>query len=111
MRVPAEPPALGPHLARNYRLRWIQSFLFIALWMALGWVFHLGANAYLLLGIPLVIAFQLVVRREPLVRLWVRRAPRFQLNRAGWMFAILLAVTPALKLYRGGFAGPLIPQL
>lgn len=95
----------------NYRLRWIQSGLFLVLWMTLGWTLQLGPNAYLLLGVPLVIAFQLLVRRERLVTLWVRRASHFQLNRAGGMFALLFAATPAWSLYRGGLAAPLLGQL
>jgi len=95
----------------SYRLRWIQSGLFLAVWMTLGWTLQLDANAYLLLGVPLVIAFQLLVRRERLVTLWVRRAAHFQLNRAGGMFALLFAATPAWNLYRGGAAAPLMGQL
>jgi hypothetical protein len=113
MKVIAEPPrpASPAASAAAYRLRWAQAFLFIAVWMALGWTFHLGSNAYLLLGVPLVIAFQLAVRREPLVTLWVRRAHHFRLNRAGWIFAGILAMAPAWKLARTGFGGPIIPQL
>jgi hypothetical protein len=104
------PSTRAPSLG-GYWLRWIQSFLFIAAWMALGWIFHLGANAYLLAGVPLVLAFQLAVRRQPLVTLWVRQSAHFRLTRAGWIFAGLLAVTPAWKLFRGGFTGPIMPQL
>lgn len=56
--------------------RWAEGFLFVAAWMALGWGFRLSTDAYLLAGVPLTIAFQLLVRRAPLRALWVREAPR-----------------------------------
>ncbi len=91
----------------NYRRRWLESFAFIAVWMALGWGFHLSANAYLVTGVPLVAAFQLLVRREPLVTLWVRRVKSFRLGWAGRAFAVLFAATPAWDLYQRAGAAPL----
>jgi membrane protease YdiL (CAAX protease family) len=76
--------------------RWAEGVLFVAIWIGLGWALALDANAYLLLGIPLTLVFQLFVRREPLRSLWVREAPPF---RRGWLIpAVLLAILPAISL-------------
>ena len=41
-------------------------------YIALGLVFGLGAEAYLLLGIPITIFLQMLVVRRPLRSLWLR---------------------------------------
>ena len=46
-------------VARKY----IEVLAFVALWMALGWIFHLDTNSYLLIGVPLVVLFQRFVRQ------------------------------------------------
>jgi hypothetical protein len=48
--------------------------------MAIGWLFHFDANSYLVAGVPLVVFFQLFVRKKPLATLWVRDAARFRLG-------------------------------
>jgi len=70
----------------------------VVIWVALGIAFHLSAYAYLLLGIPLTAAFQWGMRREPLRALWLRDAPPFRLDAAGWAIAGLLAVYPCYHL-------------
>jgi len=72
----------------------------VAIWIAAGLVFHLSANAYLLLGVPLTVAFQCGVRRQPLHTLWVRDAPAFRLDAAGWVMTMMLAAFPAYRLAR-----------
>lgn len=47
------------------RARAVVATLVIGAYMALGFAFRLGAEAYLLLGIPITIAFQVVVVRRP----------------------------------------------
>lgn len=70
--------------------------MFVAVWVALGFLLPIGADAYLLLGIPLTIAFQVLLRRRPLRELWVRDGPRFRLDRRGVALAALLATVPAI---------------
>ena len=48
------------------------------------------------LGIPLVIAFQLWVRRRPLRDLWVREGDAFRLDRRGRRIAALLVAYPLI---------------
>jgi hypothetical protein len=68
--------------------------------MAAGWIFHLDVNAYLLLGVPLVVLFQLVIRRQPLRSLWARDAASFRLGLVWAVIAALLILTPG---YDGNF--------
>ncbi|HUI42864.1 MAG TPA: CPBP family intramembrane glutamic endopeptidase [Terriglobia bacterium] len=80
--------------------RLLEAVLAVAVWMALGMAFHLDANAYLLLGIPITVVFQVGVRRAPLQALWVRSAPPLRLDLPTAAFAVVLAVRPAYGLFR-----------
>jgi Type II CAAX prenyl endopeptidase Rce1-like len=79
-------------------LRYVVATAFVGGWVACGLAFHLSAIAYLLLGIPLTAAFQILVARQPLVALWVRRERRFGLDRRGWLVAVVLALAPLVSL-------------
>ena len=68
--------------------------------MALGWGLDAGVNEYLLLGVPITVAFQLWIRRRPLHTLWVRDADRFRLDRRALLLAAAVAVTPGVSLSR-----------
>ena len=81
-------------VARKY----IEVLAFVALWMALGWIFHLDTNSYLLIGVPLVVLFQRFVRRRPLRQLWVRDAAAFRLGLVGSIIAVLLILAPGYDL-------------
>lgn len=76
---------------------YIISAVFVAAWVACGWIFRLGTVSYCLIGIPFVVAFQLVICRRPIHQLWVREAESFHLDRIGIMLAIaIIAVNAAL---------------
>jgi hypothetical protein len=77
-----------------------QAAALVAVWMGLGWLLHLDPNQYLFLGVPLAAGFQLFVRRQPLVRLWVRDASSFSLTRSTVVLALVLMVLPAYELVR-----------
>src|SRR5262249_26780270 len=62
-------------------------------------------NLYLLLGVPLLLVFQLIVRRQPLRALWVRQAPPFRLDGKGIAIAIVLMMVPLLNLLGGLLSG------
>jgi membrane protease YdiL (CAAX protease family) len=66
--------------------------------MTLGWALHLDPNRYLLIGVPLVAAFQLFIHKKPLVALWVREAPPFRLGPLGIILALAFAALPAIDL-------------
>ena len=78
--------------------RYIEVLVFVALWMALGWTFHLDTNSYLLIGVPLVVLFQRFVRRRPLRQLWVRDAAAVRLGLVGIAIAVFLMLAPGSDL-------------
>jgi membrane protease YdiL (CAAX protease family) len=79
--------------------RYIEVLIFVVMWMAAGWVFHLDDNAYLLLGFPLVVLFQLFIARRPLRTLWVRDATTFRLGLVGIVLAAFLILVPGYDLF------------
>lgn len=66
--------------------------------MALGFLARGDANVYLLMGVPLTIAFQLWIARRGVETLWVRDATGWRLDRRGIVLAALLAAAPAYEL-------------
>jgi membrane protease YdiL (CAAX protease family) len=80
--------------ARHY----VEVAAFVAAWMIFGWWASLDANAYLLLGVPLVLLFQHFVARRPLAALWVRSADRISLSSRDVVVACLLMILPAWML-------------
>lgn len=85
--------------------RFLEGTAFVAVWVSLGYLLPVDANAYLLLGVPLTAVFQLVVRRRPLRELWVRDGAPFRLGRWGVALAALLAVVPLVTGARALAAG------
>jgi len=55
--------------------------LVVAVYVALGFIFRPNANAYLLLGMPITVLFQLCVARRPLRELWLREGQPFRFDR------------------------------
>jgi hypothetical protein len=86
--------AEGPRL-RSQGWRILDVTLFVAVWMAVGFLLRLSGAAYLLIGVPFTAAFQLLVRRRPLRELWVRDGPPFRLDAKG------VAILAALLLLLG----------
>jgi membrane protease YdiL (CAAX protease family) len=78
----------------NQKTRFSQAVLLVASWMALGWLLHLDDYAYLLLGIPLCILFQLFVRRKPLSSCWVRDTTTLRFDAIGVLIAVVFLVFP-----------------
>jgi len=72
-------------------------------WVVLGYLFPLNDETYLLMGIPLTVGFQLLVRRRPLREMWVRDATRFTLDKRVLVLAAVLVAAPA---YYGARALP-----
>jgi membrane protease YdiL (CAAX protease family) len=93
----------APVAGRTRRV--VEVVAFVAIWTALGRLLGVDPNGYLLLGIPLTLAFQLLVRRRPVRELWVRDGDRFALDRVAVLVAVLLMVVPAVMLVRAVIAG------
>lgn len=56
---------------------------FVAAWVGLGYLLPVSAEAYLLMGIPLTVAFQVLVRRRPVRELLVRDGGAGSVRRSG----------------------------
>jgi hypothetical protein len=72
--------------------------ILVGAWIAISLILQLSANIHLLLGIPLVLGFQLFVRRRPITDLWVRDAPGVPIDRKTIAIGIVLVLLayPAL---------------
>jgi hypothetical protein len=90
----SRPPSTAT--GRAMLRRWGEGIVFAATWTGLGWSLGIDANAYLLLGVPLTIAFQRYVRGEPLRAMWVREAP--PLGRWWIVPTAVLGILPAVSL-------------
>lgn len=71
---------------------------FVAVYIGIGELTDAGIEAYLVLGIPLTLGFQLLVRRRPIRELWVRSGPEFALSTLVRVLVVLLAIYPAYQL-------------
>lgn len=90
----------GPSSLRSPQRRAVDAGAFVAVWVAAGYLLALDSNGYLLLGIPLTVAFQVLVRRRPVRELFVVGTDRFRLDRPGVLLAVALAVVPGTHAVR-----------
>lgn len=91
-----------PATAVDRRLaRAVVGTLVIGGYVAVGLAFRLSAEAYLLVGIPITVAFQVLVVRQPLPALWLRGTPPMTFTPRSIMAVILVAVAPAAIVIRG----------
>ena len=72
--------------AQSRPLRFLIVGLTVVVWWGLGFLLHLTLPVFLLLGIPLLVVFQLGIYRQPLRTLWVRSGPPLRLD--GWFFLL-----------------------
>lgn len=94
-----------PALLSDERLeRAVLVTLVVGGYMAIGAAFELSADAYLLLGIPITIAFQVLVVRRPLRAMWLRDALPLTLGPRSMLVAAVVAVAPAAIAVRGAQA-------
>jgi membrane protease YdiL (CAAX protease family) len=75
--------------------------LVIGGYMALGFALRLGSEAYLLLGIPITIGFQILVVRRPLRSLWLRQAPPMAFTPRSMVAIVAMAIAPAVVAATG----------
>ncbi len=91
-----------PAIAVDRRLaRAIVATLVIGGYMALGFAFRLSAEGYLLVGIPITVAFQVLVVRRPLRALWLRSTPAMTFTRRSITAVVVVAIAPAAIVIRG----------
>lgn len=91
---------LAPRLARA-----AVATMVIGGYMALGFAFRLSAEGYLLLGIPITIAFQVLVARRPLRSLWLRTAPPMTFSARSIGAVAVVAIAPAIVAINAFRAG------
>ena len=97
-RFEGRPPPAPRHPAEDRARRVGEITLFVAVWVAIGKLLDMNPNAYLVLGVPLTIAFQLYVARRPLHEMWVRHAPAFHISQRDLVWAAVLAIVPFISL-------------
>ena len=91
-----------PAVAVDRRLaRAVVATLVIGGYMALGLAFHLSAEAYLLVGIPITVAFHVLIVRRPLWALWLRSTPPMTFTPRSIMAVLVVAIAPAAIVVRG----------
>jgi len=98
-------------LSTPIHIRYMLVIAFMAIYIAAGFLLHLSVTAYLLLGIPLTIVFQLWIARKPLHLLWMRHERSFSLSNAGWLIALVLLILPVYNVITLAAAHKLSPSV
>lgn len=88
-------PAIGEH---SRPLRYLIVTLVVAVYWTLGFLLHLNLAEYQLLGIPLLLIFQLGIHRKPLRTLWVRSGPPLRLDARFFILWIMFSLIPAYEV-------------
>jgi membrane protease YdiL (CAAX protease family) len=96
---------ITPALPSIHTVNAVQAVVFVALWMAAGYLVPRDPNLYLLIGIPLTLGFQRFVRRRPVRELWVRDTPAFGLDRKGRVLAGVLLLAPTALMVQALVVG------
>jgi membrane protease YdiL (CAAX protease family) len=73
--------------------------------IAVGFAFQLSPEGYLLLGIPITVAFQALVVRRPLRSLWLRDVPPMTFTARSIVAIVLVAIAPTAVALGGIRAG------
>ena len=81
--------------ANSRPLRFLVAGLVVGVYMALGYVLHTNVSAYTLLGVPILLAFQIWIQRQPLRTLWVRTGPPLQIDARFVIFWLVFSLVPA----------------
>src|SRR5579885_1444782 len=97
-----EPPVkTKPAIGANSRpLRFLIVGLVVAVWWTFGFLLHLTTPAFLLLGVPFLVIFQLGIHRQPLRTLWVRSGPPLRLDSWFFLLWVLFSLFPAYAVIR-----------
>jgi membrane protease YdiL (CAAX protease family) len=89
------PPVILPQSVRYLIVLGV-----VAGWMTLGGMFHLNAYVYLMLGVPLLVFFQIGVARRPLSELWIRPATPAPFPWWGYLLIPVFMAWPVIELVR-----------
>lgn len=69
----------------------------VGFWMALGWLLHLDPNSYLLVGVPLLLIFQIFIARRPVTELWLKHPSVFCWSWWGMLVAVPFMIYPVIS--------------
>jgi len=90
------PAVVQPAVASDSRaLRFLIVGAVIAAYIVLGIVLRLNTYEYQLLGVPILVAFQLGIQRQPFRALWVRSAPPLRLDARFVVLWVVVGLVPA----------------
>lgn len=79
-------------------IRILHVVLFVALWMSLGWLLHLTPYTYLLIGVPLCIIFQKLIRKQSLSSCWIRDCADLHFDKFTILLCAAFLVVPVTEL-------------
>ncbi len=82
-------------------VNYLQCVAFVTVYIGIGLVFKLEANTYLLIGIPLTLAFQLFIRRKPITDLWVKNVALIDFNRLTIILILGFCICPVYGIIDG----------
>jgi len=89
----------GPAVGANAPLlRYFVVLIEVAAYLGLRLLLHLDLDAYMLAGIPFLVAFQLGIQRRPLRTLWVRSGPPLRVDRWFVVLWVLFSLYPGYEL-------------
>lgn len=98
--APAAAAGRPPVAAGSRLLRFVIAAGAVAVYKTVGYVLHLNLADYQLLGIPLLVLFQLGIHRQPLRTLWVRSGPPLRLDARLFLLWALFSLVPAYETLR-----------
>jgi membrane protease YdiL (CAAX protease family) len=82
-------------------MRFALAAVAVGFYIGLGFLIRPDANTYLLLGMPITVAFQLAIARRPLRELWLRRGQASRFDRWSWMLLLIFLVGPVVIMWLG----------
>lgn len=98
-------PAQAPIGDNSRPLRFLITAVVVAIYMALGYLMNLDTSAYQVLGIPILLIFQLAIQRQPLRTAWVRAGPPLRLDGGFVILWLLFSVVPAYDMVTAALRG------
>lgn len=101
MLAPAETPPLAGPATSPRPLRYATVGAAVGVYIALGFLLHPSPNAYLVMGMPITVAFQVLVARRPLRELWLRDGQPLRFDRWTALMILPLLIGPVIVIING----------
>lgn len=79
-------------------LAYVVATLAVGAWMGLAVALRVDPNGYLLLGVPLLIVFQIGLARRPLTEVWFADGSGLRMSPKAWAAAAAFMIFPLYKL-------------